>query len=275
MLSTFSRLVFFLFVFLTSYFTSRQLSKSAFGEIQFIMLLVNIGWVLFNFGIPNILSRYFTQAVSHHSFKAIQKLLMISSITAGATLLISGLFLFGFLQAVEVGVHWGIMVLLVFSTIILFYVQILVQALFAYKAVFIINLIACSAALTFLLIQLPLIGPMAFLYTYIIVNGILSLGYTIVLIKGINKMKEKAESSQFELPHRNSLVKTAIYFGGSAILAGLLWQRYELSILKLTVPFDELAVYLIAFSVMALIVEPLKLIPSALIFYFASISHEG
>lgn len=275
MLSTLGRLVFFAFVFLTSYVTSRALSKADFGAIQYIMLWVNIGWIVFNFGVPNILSRYFTQAVMFKSYAVIKQLIKIALIASGITTIISVLLLMGVNTHNEVGISSLMLILLIISSVGLFYLQVLVQGLLAYRAIFFTNLLATVTAFLFLVFTLPQLGAPAFIYSYIIVNGILSIGYLLVLIRGLKQLKSLTSDSDFQLPAKNSLIRTAVYFGGSAILAGLLWQRYELSILKYYVPYAELATYMIAFTVMALVIEPLKLIPSALIYYFASITNDA
>lgn len=274
MLSTLGRLVFFAFVFLTSYVTSRALSKDEFGAIQYIMLWVNIGWIVFNFGVPNILSRYFTQAVMFKSYGVAKQLLRLAFIASGVTMVISVLLLVGLNTQSEIGISSWVLFLLVLSSVGLFYLQVLVQGLLAYKAIFFTNIFATLTAFLFLLFMLPQLGAPAFIFTYIIVNGMLGIGYLLVLIRGLQQLKRLNNESTYQLPARRSLIKTAVYFGGSAILAGLLWQRYELSILKYSVPFAELATYMIAFTVLALVVEPLKLIPSALIYYFAGISND-
>lgn len=272
LLNTMGRLVFFAFVFLTGYFTSRALTKDAFGAVQYLMLWVNIGWIVFNFGIPNILSRYFTQALINQSYDVVKRLIRLSSITAGITSVIGILILIGINSQSEMDLPYGTLILLVISSVGLFYLQILVQAMLAYRAVFLTNVIAVVSALSFLLYMLPHWGAMAYIYTYIIANGLLSLGYFVVVVQGVSDLKKRYATSAYQLPERKVLLKNALYFGGSAILAGMLWQRYELSLLKYSVPFSELANYIVAFSVLALVIEPLKLIPSALIYYFAGLS---
>jgi O-antigen/teichoic acid export membrane protein len=272
LLNTMGRLVFFTFVFLAGYFTSRALDKDTFGEVQYIMLWVNIGWILFNLGIPNILSRYFTQALANKSYAVIQQLLRIAYVSSAVTTVITITLLFGINTQSNLGIPYYVLGLLVISSVALFYLQIFVQALLAYKAIFLVNTLAAATALLFLLNWLPTLGALAFIYSYMIVNAVLSMGYLVVLVKGVGHIRQLNIASDYHLPENKTLVRTAIYFGGSAILAGLLWQRYELSVLKYSVPFSELATYVIAFSVLALVIEPLKLIPSALIYYFASIS---
>jgi O-antigen/teichoic acid export membrane protein len=273
-LSTLSRMVFFLFVFLTSFITSRALTKAEFGELQYLMLIVNIGWILFNFGIPNLLSRYFTQAVSQKSFPVVKRLLRMTLIAGVVTFCLTNLLLKIVHPHTEVEIPFWVLFGLIFLTLALFYLQILVQALFAYAYVLVVNILACGTALVFLVNMLPNLGGITFLYTYMIVNGMLAIGYLLVLINGLRSLQHNQEESPYKLPDQRSILKSAVYFGGSAILAGLLWQRYELSLLKYSVPFAELANYMIAFSVMALVIEPLKLIPSALIYYFASLSND-
>jgi O-antigen/teichoic acid export membrane protein len=269
LLNAMAKMVFFVFVFLTSYITSRALSKAEFGELQYTMLWVNIGWVLFNFGVPNILSRFFTQAFAQQSFEAIHRLITIAMRIGSVTIVLTILLVFGVQSQTGLDIPFWVVIVLILTTISLFYLQILVQALFAFKALLLVNIVSCTSALSFLVYMLPIQGGIAFLYTYIIANGILSLGYLVILISGIKRLNR--QPSTYQLPTNQTLIKTAVYFGGSAILAGILQQRYELSLLKYTLLFDELATYMIAFSVLALVMEPLKLIPSVLIYYFAGI----
>jgi O-antigen/teichoic acid export membrane protein len=148
------------------------------------------------------------------------------------------------------------------------------QATYRYKPLFYLNLFACILGLGFLLITFANLQQLAYVYCFIIVNLFLSIAYCLLLSKFLNNMHAVAGLGHEEIPSAKSWVKTSAYFAISAILAGILWQRFELSFLKHYYNFDQLAVYGIAFTLVSLFAEPLKLIPSGLLYYFSGIQHQ-
>ncbi|MES2727251.1 MAG: oligosaccharide flippase family protein [Bacteroidota bacterium] len=271
--NTLGKIVFYLFIFFTSYFTSRSLSKAAFGEIQYIMLIINLSWLFLNLGFPNVLGRNFAQAFLNQHVKGLYKLIRYAVLAMGITLGMSiGVLLFLFLNNLAV-TNMGIIIILGCSQILLSYLQVLVQSVYAYKKVFIINIMVAVVGISFLIIGLPRYGASAYIYTYLLVNGLLCLGYGSTVFIAVKTMKVLPKAKHFELPTTKAIYKTSLYFGVSAILATIVWQRFELSILKEYVDYSELAIYTIAFSVLSLFMEPLKLATGSLLYYFAGIAH--
>lgn len=271
--NTLGKIVFYLFVFFTSYITSRSLSKAAFGEVQYIMLIINLLWLFLNLGYPNVLGRNFAQAFLNCHVRGLLTLLQYALAALSITLVISiGVLLYLFLNNLSVS-NIGVIVILGCSQILLSYLQVLVQSVYAYKKVFIINVMAAVGGILFLVTGLPLYGAAAYIYTYLLVNGLLCVGYGITVLTAVKGIKGLPATSGFELPGRKAIYKTSLYFGVSAILATILWQRFELGVLKQYIDYSELAVYTIAFSVLALFTEPLKLATGSLFYYFAGIAH--
>lgn len=272
--NTLGKIVFYLFIFFTSYFTSRSLSKAAFGEIQYIMLIINLSWLFLNLGFPNVLGRNFAQAFLNQQVKALFQLIQYAFTAMGITLVLSvGVLLYLFLNNLAV-VNMGILIILACSQILLGYLQVLVQSVYAYKKVFIINVVVAIIGIAFLIRGLPLYGAAAYIYTYLLVNGLLCLAYGSTVFMAVKGVKILPTPSRFVLPPAKAIYKTSLYFGVSAILATILWQRFELSILKEYIDYSELAVYSIAFSVLSLFMEPLKLATGSLLYYFAGIAHQ-
>jgi O-antigen/teichoic acid export membrane protein len=270
--NTLGKSVFYFFVFLTSFITSRQLGKSEFGEIQYIMLFVNLSWLFLNLGYPSVLARNFAQAFLGKQVAILKKLLQYTfialSITLCCTIAVLSYIFFNNSALFPI----GIILLLGALQIVLSYAQVLAQSIYAYKKIFILNTFASVVGILFLLWRLPQHGAIAYIYTFLLVNGILCIGYAFIVFKAVWALKAK-EGSSFKLPPLFSLLKSSLYFGISSILATILWQRFELTLLKQYINYSDLAIYSIAFSVLALFMEPLKLATSSLLYYFASIAH--
>lgn len=154
------------------------------------------------------------------------------------------------------------------SQFLLTYLNVFIQSIYRYRTTFWMNIIAGIAGTACLYFTIPVYGVLAYVWSFVLVHIILSVGYIISIRKAIKDIQPK--ESDFELPGIQQLSKVALYFAVSAILAGMVWQRFELSILKNYFDYAHLAVYGVAFTVIALFAEPLKLIPGVLLYYFAS-----
>jgi O-antigen/teichoic acid export membrane protein len=274
LLNFLSKIVFYLFVFAVGIISSRKLTSHAFGEVQFLSFLVGLSWMGLNFGLPGMLAKFWPSAVLKHNGKLILQLLKRAFLTACISIIAHIIFVIIIYQIVIIHIPFVHLMLWTFSNIALSVTTVFMQATYRYKQSFYLNLVACLLGLGFLLIAFSHLQQLAYLYCFIIVNLFLSIGYCLLLSKFLYTIKDETESGHEEIPPANNWLKTSAYFAISAILAGILWQRFELSLLKHYYNFDQLAVYAIAFTLVSLFAEPLKLIPSGLLYFFSGIKYQ-
>lgn len=274
LLNFLSKIVFYLFVFTVGIISSRKLTSHVFGEVQFLSFLVGLSWMGLNFGLPGMLAKFWPSAILKHNGKLIHQLLKRALLTACISIIAHVIFIIIIYQIVIIHISFVHLMFWTFSNISLAVTSVLMQATYRYKQSFYLNLFACLLGLGFLLLSFSQLQQLAYLYCFIFVNLFLSIGYCLLLSKYLFTLEETTESGHEEIPPANSWLRTSAYFAISAILAGILWQRFELSLLKHYYNFDQLAVYAIAFTLVSLFAEPLKLIPSGLLYYFSGIQHQ-
>lgn len=264
-----ARIIFYVFIFISGYIASRVLSTEGFGQLHYVTFLINVIWMFTNLGIPNVLSRYFPQAYQQQHQGSVLQLLKMAGIAFVLTNVLVGLLFYYFIQ--RAGIELPMFPLFVFasSQFLLTYLNVFIQSVYRYRTTFWMNVVACIAGTACMLFTIPVFGVLAYLWSFVLVYLILSVGYIITIGKAIKDIQP--QPSDFKLPDRRQLLKVAVYFAVSAILAGMVWQRFELSILKNYFDYAHLAVYGVAFTVIALFAEPLKLIPGVLLYYFANI----
>ncbi|MES2778987.1 MAG: oligosaccharide flippase family protein [Bacteroidota bacterium] len=263
-----ARIIFYGFIFISGYIASRVLSTEHFGQLHYVTFLINVLWMFTNLGIPNVISRYFPQAYQQQHKSSVRQLLKVSLLAFAGTNVLVGISFYYFFERASIELPLLPMLAFAGSQFLLTYLNIFIQSIYRYRATFWMNMIACIAGTVFLYVTISKFGAVAYIYSFILVNLILSVGYIITINKAIAIIPDK--TSDFELPNTPQLLKTALYFAVSAILAGMVWQRFELSILKNYFDYAHLAVYGVAFTVIALFAEPLKLIPGVLLYYFAN-----
>jgi O-antigen/teichoic acid export membrane protein len=267
-----TRIIFYVFVFVAGYVTSRALSRHDFGQLQYISLWVNLSWIFLGLGVPNTISRHFTRAFSVNDVINIRKLVNYSIVASVVTLLLTGLLFVLLYRYVYIDIPFLPVLLMAFSQCLLSYIQVFMQGLYRYKAALVYNVIVSVIGTAFLLITIHSLGAVAYVYTILLVNIILCAGYGVTVIRAIKAVQK--EPLKHEEISFSSLIKTSLFYAASAILAGILWLRFEISLLKEFFSYEKIAVYGIAFTVIALFAEPLKMLPSVLMYYFAGISDE-
>lgn len=263
-----ARIIFYVFIFISGYIASRVLSTESFGQLHYVTFLINVLWMFTNLGIPNVLSRYFPQAYQQQHKGSVGQLLKVAFIAFVITNVLVGLTFYYFFQRAAIELPLFPLFIFASSQILLAYLNVFMQSVYRYRTTFWMNVIACIAGTTCLYLTIPVFGVLAYVWSFVLVHLILSVGYIITISKAVKDIKPV--ESNFVLPDVSQLLKVALYFAVSAILAGMVWQRFELSILKNYFDYAHLALYGVAFTVIALFAEPLKLIPGVLLYYFAN-----
>lgn len=275
LLNFLARIIFYVFVFVAGWYTARMLSKEDFGQLQFVTFVVGLSWTFISLGMPNLLSRYMTQSVVAKNKPAVTTLLTYAlwAFLVSLVAICTGFTLFFGSREFSIPVGW--VIAFTISQFLANYFQILIQSVYHYKTAFIVTVIAVFAGCFMLYLMLPMWQALAYLYSFIAVNSILVIGYCSSFLTAIRKLD--ADTGVYELPERNKLLRTSLYFALSAILAGILWQRTEFYLLeKWGFSFSDIAVYGVAFTLIALFFEPLKLLTGVLTYYFAGIQkHDG
>ncbi|MES2558816.1 MAG: polysaccharide biosynthesis C-terminal domain-containing protein [Bacteroidota bacterium] len=263
-----ARIIFYVFIFISGYIASRELTTERFGELHYVTFLINVLWMFTNLGIPNVLSRYFPQAFQHQHPGSILQLLKVAVIAFILTGVLVGFSFYYFFEKAAIVLPLFPLMVFACSQFLLTYLNVFIQSIYRYRTTFWMNVIACIAGTLCLYLTIPVYGALAYIWSFVLVHLILSAGYIVTISKAIKDVKPA--KSDFVLPGTPQLLKVALYFAVSAILAGMVWQRFELSILKNYFDYAHLALYGVAFTVIALFAEPLKLIPGVLLYYFAN-----
>jgi stage V sporulation protein B len=263
-----ARIIFYVFIFLSGYIASRVLSTEGFGQLHYVTFLINVLWMFTNLGVPNVLSRYFPQAYQQHHKGSVVQLLKTALFAFILTNVLVGVLFYYFFERAAIALPLFPLFVFASSQFLLTYLNVFIQSIYRYRTTFWMNLLACVVGTLFLYFTISVYGALAYIWSFVLVHLILSAGYIITINNAIKGIQSK--QSDFKLPGAAQLFKTALYFAVSAILAGVVWQRFELSILKNYFDYAHLAVYGVAFTVIALFAEPLKLIPGVLLYYFAN-----
>jgi teichuronic acid exporter len=268
-----AKVVFFIFLFFVSFYASRHLTDQQFGIAQYVTWTVNFSWLIFNFGGASTLQRFIASAFMQHQKSAVRKYLVFGMCSAVLSI-VTGLLAWFVYKAYNPLVQQfpGTFLFLVFHFAVS-YMQVVAQSFFKYKAIFYINIISAIAGVSFLLLTIDAYKGAAYIWMYLLINIIQFICYAVILTQSYYALTDTA-TEQIEDPVSYMvLIKTAAYFGGSAILAALLWQRPELYLVKRFLGFDKVAVYSVALNIISLMLEPLKMLSGAMLSYFAGISH--
>jgi O-antigen/teichoic acid export membrane protein len=269
LLNFLARIIFYVFVFGAGWYAARTVSREAFGQLQFVTFVAGLSWTLLSFGVPNLLSRYLTRSVAAGSRTSVAALLRYAGSALLLTIVLMSIAYVLFFKDRHVGVPVWLMIVFTLSQFLANCMQVLIQSVYRYKTAFSITLVAVITGAVMVYTCLPVHGIIAYIYTFIIVNLILSVGFGIPFMKAVSTMEIRAEG--YELPLRKELIRTSGYFALSAILAAILWQRTEFYLLEKLFTFSDLAVYGVAFTLIALFFEPLKLLTGTLAYYYAGI----
>lgn len=259
-------------MFVAGWYTARMLSKEEFGQLQFVTFIAGLSWTLLSFGVPNMLSRYMTQSVVAESHIAVLRLLSYAIWAFVVSVVALCISMVLFMGSKNLSIPVGLIIVFVISQFLANYFQILIQSVYRYRTAFTVTAIAAVSGGLLLYITLPIWHSLAYLYSLLLVNIILVTGYATSFFKAVKKMPRS--EGEYKLPHRNTLFRMALYFAVSAILAGILWQRTEFYLLEKWLSFSDIAVYSVAFTLIALFFEPLKLLTGVLPYYYAGIRQQ-
>ena len=267
-----SRIVFYGFVFASSVYASRVLPTEMFGKLQYINFSIIILWTIFNLGGAAALQRYFAQSFKSGNKEQIAKLnqywllLVLASIYLSCTSWI----LYGDYTNRPIK-----LMLLVYASshILNSYAQVMAQSTFSFKKIALGNAFISIIGFITLYFLLPNMGIDGYILTFSSVNFILSF-WNIYIWKTEDYTKQHS-NTPLELITTHSFIRTCLAMSASAILAAILWQRTELFFIKKLLGFEQLAIYGVALSMLALTTEIFRIIPGAMMPYFSAHKDQG
>lgn len=268
------RIGFFIFLFFVGLYSSRVLSASDFGKAQYFLWMVNFSWLILSLGGTSSIVRHLSSAFRKNHIKVIRQMIrfallmmVLSSLAAITTWVLYSNYNQYYFSTFAYT--------LLFTQFVVNYLQIVMASLFRYRSLLIVNTIVSVAGILMLLYFLPTYQLDAYLGVLTLVNVLMILMYGIDVIRVYSKLKQNPTpspaSEEDTMPAFKSLFKTSAYFGLSAILAAIVWQRTELYFIRLELDFSSIAVYGVALSLIALFAEPFRIIPGSLLTYFAGI----
>jgi O-antigen/teichoic acid export membrane protein len=260
-----SRIVFYIFVFGASVYTSRNLPAEQFGQLQYINFSIVMLWTLFNFGSLATFQRFYAAAFRNYEvahLAMLKRFLFCSSLTSTIVA-----FVVWYAFAYFTNSHISVFVLLLMiSQFLSNYFQSAAQSTFRYKTLAIGNLIICMLGGILIWITLPMYGMDGYIYTFIITNALFIIWNLYVFM---NAKPEGSPNQTMELTYK-ILLRNAMTLAASSILAAVLWQRTEFYFIKKYSGYTELAAYSIALSVLALSLEIFRILPGAMMGFFSA-----
>lgn len=267
------RIIFFVFLFFAGFYASRVLSKVEFGHAQYFTWVVSITWLLISLGGTSTVNRHLSFAYTNHHFLSLRRMFGYGASLMGLSAIL-GLTLWFLYCYVNDSFFAPAAYALLGSQFLLNYLQSMVAGLYRYKAILYANLVASACGALFLFYFLPIYRVDAYLLNLVLINIILSIWYMIDLFKVYRAEKMNYVPKDENIPELKVLNKTSLYFGFSAILAAIVWQRTEIFFIRQAFDFEQVAVYGIALSLIAIFSEPLRIIPGTLLSYFAGIGDD-
>ncbi|MFN4971982.1 MAG: lipopolysaccharide biosynthesis protein [Bacteroidota bacterium] len=267
-----SRIVFFAFVFCANVYTSRILNPVDFGKLQYINFSIAILWTFFNFGGAATLQRYYAQAFRNGSgiqFRQLHQFFLLA-VTVSVVVSSAVWVMYSNYNARPVK---GMLLIYLSSLVISNYLQVMAQATFSFAKLAFGNTCIAVAGFLLLLTFLPTHGMDAYVYVFTAVN-FLNAFWSLWVWLSATKMNEQLQHTETRFTS-NQLYGTAAALAISSVLAAILWQRTELYFIRRHAGFDELAVYGVALSLLALLVEFFRMLPGAMMPYFSAHKDEG
>jgi O-antigen/teichoic acid export membrane protein len=262
-----SRIVFFAFVFVANVYTSRVLAPTEFGKLQYINFSIAILWTFFNLGGAATLQRFYAHAFRHNNSLQLSQLnrfakgMILLSISVACTA-------WYFYSAYTGRPVKGLLYIYLISLISANYLQVLAQATFRFAQLAVGYTVIPMIALTLLWYYLPQYGMDVYILIFTGVNLANALWSLMVLLTA--KTEKTSGDAVSEKLEWRVLIRNSAALALSSALAAVLWQRTELYFIRRTAGFDELAVYGVALSLLALLVELFRMLPGAMMPYFSA-----
>lgn len=267
-----SRIVFFAFVFCANVYTSRVLSAVDFGKLQYINFSIAILWTFFNFGGAATLQRYYSHAFRNGTGIQLRQLHQFFILAVTVSVIVGSVVWILYSNYNSRPVK-GMLLIYLSSLVIANYVQVMAQATFSYAKLASGNTFIAIAGFMLLRYFLPLYGMDAYVYVFTAVN-FLNAFWSLWVWLSASKPHDQSMHSDTRFTGKQ-LFGTAAALGISSVLAAILWQRTELYFIRRHTGFDELAVYGVALSLLALLVEFFRMLPGAMMPYFSAHKDEG
>ena len=251
--------------FILNIYASRFLGTDEFGHAQFINWTAAFTWMIFNMGIPSILSRFVPGASGKERFGQLLRhtlmLLMLALVLAFTTAI--------FITGIRDEYLWASLFLILMHMLNYFVVA-WMQSFLLYRKVFMAQSLAAACSLLSGVVMIPMYGLKAFVFCLVLLH---TLGFVFLVFPWIKMMLYKWQTRSGEglsarLP-MSSLYRTTVYLALSAMLSSVLWQRSEFYFIKEKLSNTDIALYAVAFSLIALATEPFRMLTGTLTNYFA------
>lgn len=260
-----SRIVFYVFVFAASVYTSRTLPSEQFGQLQYINFSIVMLWTLFNFGLLATFQRFYTAAFQNNEIAHITllKRFLFSSSAVSTFVAITAWYLYAYFTQSDIS---GLVILLLVTQFLSNYFQSAAQSTFRYKTLAIGNLLICLIGAFLIWYGINIFGMYGYIYTFIVINTLFIIWnlYVFITTKPVGVEKLSVDLSY------KAMLRNAMILAASSILAAVLWQRTEFYFIKQFAGYSELAAYSIALSVLALSLEIFRILPGAMMGFFSA-----
>jgi O-antigen/teichoic acid export membrane protein len=267
-----TRVLFFLFVFVAGYWVARHVPKAHYGELQLITLYAALVWLLFNFGFPNVLVSKLAWYAGQQIRAGITYYIKIGTLFCGATILLGLTFLYTFY--IQFGIHVSIWLIaaFVFLQIASTFLQLVLQSLFCYKQLFVAHVFAFLLSLPIVFMGVDALGISAYLL------GFCSYHF-VVLVCGMlfyYQQYQLFKTYTYQPMHEKvwAWLRPSVHYAFSAMLAAVLWQRYELYAIKQLEGIEVVATVGVAFTLVAIFNEVFKMMSSSLTSTIAAHAHQ-
>lgn len=268
-----AKIVFFVFMLATGVYASRVLSQEQFGQAQYATWIVSIAWIFGNLGIPATVHRNLAAAYTNKRYHEVKQLLQYSFWGKFLSIGLSAGVVYLLLLSDRIALQPLLVIALLVVQFAATFFQFVMQGMFAYRQLFVAQMLATSVAFAFLWFALPVNGVEAYIQSYILYNSILLLVLSFPVVRLLAKA-HSAETTQPALTPQNKLWQLSGYFALSILLASVMWQRPEAYFIEKYLGYTQLSVYLIAFNLVFLATEPIRMLSGVLISYFSGLSEQ-
>lgn len=270
-----AKVVFFVFMLGTGMYASRVLLQEQFGQAQYATWIVSIAWVFGNFGIPAMLHRNLAASYANKRYAEVRQLLHYSFWGKLLSIGLSAGVVYLLLLSERVSTQPILIVTLLCVQFLAIFFQFIMQGIFAYRQLFIGQSISTCIAFMYLWLALPEDGVEVYIYTYILYNSILLLALSFPIIKLFKEIHTSQVNIDTSAPFsRSKMLQLSAYFALSILLASVMWQRPEAYFIEKYLGYTQLSVYLIAFNLVFLATEPIRMLSSVLLSYFSGLSEQ-
>jgi O-antigen/teichoic acid export membrane protein len=246
--------------FIVGAYAARRLGVAEFGEAQYVVWFVTIVWIYANLGLPTTVIRYVALYSSRSN--EISRAILKRVLTVGVAPMIVGLIVIVFFLRGD----WlllGEALLFLVLTAIQSVLQSLHEGRYDYSRIFKASVVGAGVSLCTFYLLIDQFGIHGYLGNFILNSLAFSL---VAFLSGRDNWATWSRSVEIDW---KNISQFAFYTWIAAIISSFIWQRVELFFIKKYLTLSDVAYFSVAMNLTALITQPIALMSSTLLPFFA------